>query len=126
MPPNRSFGFLFAAIFAGTAAWMYFHGALHIPVALAALSVTTAIVAHVSPDVLAPFNKAWFELGQLLGKIVSPVVLGVIFFGIITPVALISKLVGRDPLRLKRRQAVSLWIARTMPNPDPASFKNQF
>jgi hypothetical protein len=81
----------------------------------------------VMPRLLAPLNKAWFQIGELMGKLVSPIVLGVIFFLIITPVGLLGRLFGRDELRLKRRrQAASYWVERQPPGPTGDSFKNQF
>jgi hypothetical protein len=79
------------------------------------------------PTVLSPLNKAWFRLGLLLGKIASPIVLGAIFFLMITPVALLMRLGGRDVLGLRRKKSVSsYWIDRTASEPNSSSFKNQF
>lgn len=79
-----------------------------------------------SADSLAPLNKAWAALGQILGRLVSPIVLGLIFFCLITPVALIGRVAGRDPLRLKTRADTSYWIKREPSGPAPDSFRNQF
>ena len=79
-----------------------------------------------SAESLAPLNKAWAALGQILGRLVSPIVLGLIFFCLITPVALIGRIGGRDQLRLKTRADTSYWIKREPPGPAPDSFKNQF
>ena len=79
-----------------------------------------------APRLLAPFNLAWFKLGLLMGKVVSPIVLGIIFFVLLTPVAVIGRLFGRDELRLKRKAVQSYWIERVPPGPDGDSFKNQF
>ena len=84
------------------------------------------ILTLLAPQWLRPFNRAWFLLGELLGKIVSPIVLGVIFFLLITPVALVGRLLGRDELRLKRKPVNSYWVDRTPPGPEADSFKNQF
>jgi len=65
-------------------------------------------------------------LGHLLGRIVSPIVLGLIFFVLITPVALFGRVAGRDPLRLKPRAISSYWVKREPAGPTPDSFKNQF
>jgi hypothetical protein len=66
------------------------------------------------------------KLGELMGKVVSPLVLGVIFFVLLTPVGLIGRLLGRDELRLKRTNSESYWIDRVPPGPAGDSFKNQF
>ena len=78
-------------------------------------------------SVIAPFNRAWFMLGILLGKIVSPIVLGVMFFLMITPVALLMRIKGRDVLRLRGMKDVSTyWVERGAAEPSASSFKNQF
>lgn len=73
-----------------------------------------------------PINRAWYQLGVLLGRIVNPVVLGLLFFLLITPVAILGRMFGRDPLRLKRRNIESYWIERSPVGPSPDSFKNQY
>ena len=65
-------------------------------------------------------------LGLALGKIVSPIVLGIIFFGLITPIALIARLLGRDELKLKRPKKSTYWSKPISSNSDADSFKNQF
>ena len=74
---------------------------------------------------LAASNRAWFRLGLLLSRIVSPVVVGAMFLLIVTPVALVMRAAGRDALRLRSR-AGSYWIKRTPPGLPPESFKHQF
>jgi hypothetical protein len=66
------------------------------------------------------------KLGELMGKIVSPFVLGVIFFALITPIGFFGRLFGRDELRLKGSKASSYWIDRVPPGPSSDSYKNQF
>ena len=63
---------------------------------------------------------------MLLGKIVSPLVLGFLFLVLVTPVAIVTQLIGRDPLRMKKRCLSSYWIERDAMGPEPASFKNQY
>ena len=75
---------------------------------------------------LAPINRAWFRLGGLMAAIVNPIVLGFIFFGLLTPVALVGRLCGRDELGLKRRARDSYWIGRPPGPLDLESFKRQF
>jgi low temperature requirement protein LtrA len=90
----------------------------------AAALFLAASIAH--PRLLAPFNRAWHRLGLLLGKVISPIVLGVIFFLVITPVAVVTRLAGRDALRLRKRSVRSHWVERAPPGPGPSSFRNQF
>jgi hypothetical protein len=75
---------------------------------------------------LRPLNKAWYQLGLFLGRFVSPIVLGILFFIVITPVAIVMRLSGRDALKLRRQDVSSHWIDRKPPGPEPESFKEQF
>jgi len=76
---------------------------------------------------LKPLNIAWTKLGLLLYHVVNPIVLGLLFFVTVTPLALLMRALGKDPLRLRREpQAVSYWIHRDPPGPPPQSMKNQF
>ena len=85
------------------------------------------LAALVVPKILAPLNDLWLQLGRLLHRIVNPVVMGILFFVVITPAALLLRLAGKDLLRLKRDpQATSYWVHRTPPGPEPQSLKNMF
>ncbi len=95
--------------------------------ALAICAVAFGFLAFVFSKVLRPLNWLWYQLGQLLGKVVSPIVLGSIFFLLLTPVSLVTRMFGRDELRLtKSKGQQSYWIERSPPGPEPTSFKNQF
>lgn len=127
LPSVRSFGVLFTAVFAVLAVYGYIKGwGQGAWISLTALGVLTALTTLLFPGLLAPFNRGWFLLGNLLGKIVSPIVLGLIFFLILSPVGFVTRIFGRDALRLKRQGVSSYWIDRTPPGPAPDSFKNQF
>ena len=77
-------------------------------------------------ELLLPLNKLWMSLGLLLGMIVSPIVLGIIFFGMFTPISQLMKLFGRDELRLKLKNRGSHWRLKELTSTPPESFKNQF
>ena len=129
LPSERSFGLLFGAVFVLLAAYGWFFKSWSSVVELSLLGVALAFVllGFVAPKILRPLNWLWFQLGQLLGKIVSPIVLGAIFFLLLTPVSLVTRLFGRDELRLKRKASqTSYWLDRAPPGPAPESFKNQF
>ena len=83
------------------------------------------LITLIKSDALLPLNKLWMRFGLLLGMIVSPIVLGVIFFGLFTPIAMLMRLSGRDELRLKFTQKASHWISRGEPIKSE-SFKHQF
>ena len=90
-----------------------------------AAAVIFLLVTLTKSDALLPLNKLWMRFGLLLGMIVSPIVLGVIFFGLFTPIATLMRLSGRDELRLKYTQRASHWISREEPIKSE-SFKRQF
>lgn len=126
LPSNRSFGTLFVVVFAlvGTYGWWRAHATYPWAFALSAL---TLVVTLAKPDWLAPANRAWMKFGEILNRIVSPIALGIIFFGVLTPMALAMRLVGRDTM--KRRfepSALTYWVERDPPGPDPAGLPNQF
>ena len=123
---ERAFGLVFAAVFLLVALWPLLDRASPRTWAIAVAAVF-ALCAWLSPNVLAPLNRIWFRFGELLHRIVSPVALGVIFFGVITPYALVMRLFRRDALLLHKRSArPSYWVRREPPGPPPNSFGNQF
>ena len=127
LPSNRNFGLLFAGVFALLSAYAAYQNAEAFKVyGWLIAGIVVGLVAIAAPGLLAPLNKAWMKLGELMGRVVSPLVLGVIFFVLITPVALVTRLFGRDELRLKKADASSYWIDRAPPGPAGDSFKNQF
>jgi hypothetical protein len=123
---DRAFGLVIAGVLLLVGAGPLRHG--HAPRwwAWAAAGVL-ALIALLKPVLLARANRLWTKFGVLLGKVVSPIALGILFFGVLTPVALVMRLAGKDPLRLKLdRSANSYWIVRTPPGPPPDSMSNQF
>jgi len=122
---DRALGFVFAAVFFAIAAWpLFLGGALRLWSAIVAAGFLLAAVA--APRLLAPLNRLWTAFGLLLHRIVSPIVLGLLFYGVVTPMAVLGKLMGKDPLRLRRKGAQSYWIERAPPGPPPATMRNQF
>ena len=94
-----------------------------VPIVLGSFFLIMAIwKAHL----LLPLNKLWMKFGLLLHVIISPIVLGSIFFGIFTPISVVSKVFGRDELLIRRRDGKSFWIVRNDNNQIYKSFKNQF
>ena len=73
--------------------------------------------------ILTPLNNAWFKFGLILGKIVSPVVMGIVFFTVITPISIIMKILRKDLLNLKYNSNTSYWIKKSEPK---SKMKNQF
>jgi len=123
---DRAFGLVFAAFFTLIAVMPVWRGGA---VRLWALAVAAAflVAALARPRVLAPLNRIWAAVGLFLHRIVSPVALAVMFFGVLTPTGVLMRLFGKDPLRLRiDRAAASYWIVRTPPGPTGESLKNQF
>jgi hypothetical protein len=126
LPSDRSFGLLFALVFALISASMLWKGSRYsgAPLGAAALFL---LAAFVSPRVLHPLNVAWMRLGHLLNQVVSPIVMGAIFFGILSPLAAVLRTRGRDVLQRNFDPAsASYWISRKPPGPEGSSFPRQF
>lgn len=126
LPPNDRFGYLFAGISTIAAAYIAWTGANSWALLFVILALGFAGAARFAPHLLAPLNRIWLEFGLLLGKIVSPVVLGILFFAVLSPVAVVTRLFGRDPLSIRRRATASYWVERDPPGPASDSFRNQF
>ena len=123
---DRSFGLVFAALFALVGAGPLIHGNDMRPWALGA-AIGFLAVALLVPRALRPLNLLWFRFGLALHHVVTPVVMGLLFFLTVTPVGLLMRLSGKDPLRLKRDPAAaSYWIHRQPPGPTPESMRHQF
>jgi hypothetical protein len=123
---NRSFGLVFAAFFTLLAALGWWHHTGRWPIWLG-LAVLALVLALAASRLLTPFNRIWTKFGLLLHRIVSPIFLTLLFYGIVAPIGFLMRLSGKDPLRLKYEPAAdSYWIVRTPPGPASDSFKNQF
>ena len=125
LPSNRNFGFFFAFVFAVAAIYFYYYSIVKLAYVFVAASLIFITITLIKSDALLPLNKLWMRFGLLLGMILSPIILGMIFFGLFTPVAALMRLSGRDELRLKFSQKESHWITRSEPIKSD-SFKYQF
>lgn len=123
---DRTLGLVFAVFFALVAVAPRLRG--H-PVRWWALGAAAAflLAALAAPGILAPLNRVWTALGRLLHAITNPVILGVFFYLVFTPVGWILRRMGKDLLLLKRDPAApTYWIARQPPGPAPESMPSQF
>ncbi len=124
---ERTFGLVFVGIFLIAAGYGWYGKFSNVWtytfLVLAALLLACSLS---KPNLLHPFNKAWYQLGLFLGRFISPIVLGFLFFIVITPIAIGIKLAGRDALKLRKQNVDSYWIDRKPPGPEPESFKEQF
>lgn len=124
-PSNRRFGFFFAFVFAGAAAYFYYSANVKWAYVFIGAALLFFLITQIKSDILQPLNKLWMRFGLLLGMIISPVILGIIFFGLFTPIAFFIRLIGRDELRLEFSQKASYWISRNELIKSE-SFKQQF
>ena len=119
---NRSFGIVFFVVFLLIATYpMLNHGDIRLWSLL--LSFIFLILGLVNSKILTPLNKLWFKFGIFLGKIISPLIMGLIFFVVVTPIGLIMRLLKKDILALKYSEQKSYWIEKTGPK---SKMKNQF
>ena len=125
LPFNRKFGFFFTFVFAVAAAYFYYSANISWAYLFIGAASIFLLVTLIKSDALLPLNKLWMRFGFLLGMIVSPIILGIIFFGLFTPIAILMRLSGRDELRLKFSPKMSYWITRSEPIKSD-SFKHQY
>ena len=119
---NRSFGIVFFVVFLLIATYpMLNHGDIRLWSLL--LSFIFLILGLVNSKILTPLNKLWFRFGIFLGKIISPLIMGLIFFLVVTPIGLMMRLLKKDILALKYSEKKSYWIEKTGPK---SKMKNQF
>ena len=119
---NRSFGIVFFIVFLLITLYPLTYGG-EIRIWSLIISIIFLILGLLNSKILAPLNKIWFKFGILLGKIVSPLIMGVIFFLVVTPIGLIMRLLGKDVLNLKYNKNKSYWIEKNGPK---SKMKNQF
>ncbi len=125
-PTDRSFGLTFAVVFTVIAAFPLIHGDAVRWWALAVAAVLVAI-AFGKPAILAPLNRGWLKFGLLLHKIVNPLVLGLMFFLVITPIGLLMRLFGKHSIGAgPDPTATSYWVKREPPGPEPKTMRRQF
>jgi ABC-type uncharacterized transport system permease subunit len=123
----RSFGIVFAVVFAVIAVWPLVFGRGDPRWWAAIIALLFALLAAVRPSLLSTPNRWWAAFGLLLGRIVSPIVLGLLFYLVFTPMGWALRAMGKDPMRLKRDAGASTyWIERQPPGPPPESLNNQF
>lgn len=123
---NRAFGWVFTVVFLTVALWPLVSGGAPRWWSLI-VSGLVALATVAAPALLTIPNRLWLRFGMLLHRIVSPVVLAIMFYLVVTPMGLLMQVFGKKTLRLNRDAAVgSYWIKRKPPGPEPDSMSNQF
>ena len=126
LPSNRAFGTFFSLVFGVIAIFTYIEGVLLLAACSGLTSVLLIVSAVVKPRALTPLNKIWLRLGLYMGAVVNPMVLGVLFFGVITPMGILMRVYGRDELHLKETGKDTYWRVREEASKTSESFKRQF
>ena len=119
---NRSFGIVFFVVFLLIALYPLTYGG-EIRILSAMTSLTFLVLGLLNSKFLTPLNKLWFRFGIFLGRIISPIIMGIIFFLVVTPTGLIMRVFGKDLLNLKYNKNKSYWIEK---NGQKSKMKNQF
>ena len=119
---NRSFGIVFFIVFLIIGTYpIFFQGELRIWSLI--VSIIFLLLGIINSRFLTPLNLLWFKFGMLLGRIVSPIVMGLVFFLVVTPTGMIMRILNKDLLRLKKKNIKTYWIERPSIKSD---MKNQF
>ena len=119
---NRSFGIVFFVVFLIIAIYPLINGD-ELRLWSLIVSIIFLLLGLVNSKILNPLNKLWFKFGIFLGKIISPLIMGIIFFLVVTPIGLLMRLLNKDLLNLKFNNNNTYWIEKTEPK---SKMKNQF
>ena len=126
-PTERNFGLTFTAVFAIIAGLMAWKGSYGWAAGFAGGALAFLALTFAAPSVLRPLNFLWLKFGLLLHRIVNPIVMGFLFFAVITPFGVVMRLAGKDLLSLRRGAAFdSYWVKRDAPGPAPETMSQQF
>ena len=123
---DRAFGVVMVVVFVIIGLWPLPSGeSPHWWALLVAAVICGVAVAR--PALLAPFNRLWFKFGLLLNRVTSPLIMGLLFYGVITPYGYVLRWMGKDLLQLRfDPSAKSYWVLRSPPGPAPETIKRQF
>ena len=122
MSSNKSFGIVFFVVFLIISLFPLLKGE-KIIFSLLIISIVFLILGLLNSKILFPINKLWFKFGIILSSIISPIIMGIIYFLILTPIGLLMRLFGKDILNLKWNKKNTYWINKTGPK---SKMKNQF
>tara|TARA_B100000579_G_scaffold370297_1_gene332249 strand:- start:2676 stop:3062 length:387 start_codon:yes stop_codon:yes gene_type:complete len=122
LPSNRNFGIVFFIVFLLIALWPILNNK-DIRIWSLIISLVFLFFGVINSKLLTPLNKLWFKFGILLGKIIAPIIMGVVFFLVVTPTGLIMKIFKKDLLKLKKNNSDTYWLKKDNSN---NSLKNQF
>tara|TARA_Y100001970_G_C14059830_1_gene763577 strand:- start:660 stop:1049 length:390 start_codon:yes stop_codon:yes gene_type:complete len=119
---NKSFGIVFFVVFLIIGLWPILNGN-EIKIWSIIISLIFLILGINNSKILTPLNKLWFRFGIFLGNFIAPIIMGIIFFFVVTPTGLIMRLLGKDLIKLKKNNDKSYWIEKKNIK---SSMRNQF
>jgi len=119
---NKSFGIVFFIVFLIVSIYPVFNSG-DVRVWSLIISLIFLILGLLNSIILSPLNKIWFKFGILLGSIASPVVMSIIFFGVVTPTAIVMKMFNKNLLSLKKNNKKTYWVEKSLIK---SKMKNQF
>ncbi|MFL2897594.1 MAG: SxtJ family membrane protein [Candidatus Pelagibacter sp.] len=122
LPSNRNFGIIFSIVFLIISLWPVL-SQNDIRIWSLIISGIFLILGLINSKLLLPLNKIWFKFGILLGNFIAPIVMGIVYFMVVTPTGFIMRLLGKDLLNLKKNNKDTYWIQKDNSNSD---LKNQF
>ena len=109
---NRSFGLLFFIVFLGFAIWPLLKGE-NLNIYLISISLIFLILGSINSKLLSPLNKTWIKFGEILGRLIAPIIMGLVYFVVLTPISLIVRTFGKDLIGLKfSKKQDTYWIKR--------------
>ena len=126
LPSNKKFGFFIGILTLCLSCYFYLINSIPLAYIFFFSSLILLLIAYFFPLFFLPINKVWMRLGLLIGMIINPLIMGIIYFLMITPLALFLRALGRDELRLKKKEIKTYWIDREINKDDPYTFKKQF
>lgn len=126
MPSNKKFGKFFCFILCILSIYFYIYSNYNLSIFFSLLLFITILITFFAPNYLKPFNLLWFKIGSMMNFIVSPFILGIIFFCIISPISILFKLIGRDELKLKYKNKSTFLFKNKTTISNENKFKNQF
>ena len=119
---NRSFGLVFFVVFLLISIYPLLHGQ-NLRFWLLIVAIIFLALGLLNSKILTPLNKIWIKFGLFLGSIISPIIMSIIFFFVVTPISFVMKILGKDMLNLKRNNNNTYWVEKSGPK---SKMKNQF
>ena len=125
LPSNRKFGMVFSIFFILATSYYFYNNDIFFSIFFLVISSIFLILTIFFSNLLSPLNYAWYKFGILLGRFINPVVMGILFYFLISPIAIFLRILGRDELRIKDKNLKSFWLNKKIEK-NFTSFKNQY